>query len=214
MTNLMITASETIARIGELTESGLSRRQIARITGLGKSTVDDIIHGRYGLSPARATTVAGKLTQHYVQRELKQKHETGLSVRSIAAQAGISKTTAHEVITGKRAISPVMAHKALEGLSAPHGMRLLTPHGFRIVVPLRPKDWSLLGQHDRALRMYNEGDTAALRKFTGKTVRTTSGEYTLITDPAVIKRLARQGSMDVDDVVIGESPGAKRRRGN
>jgi hypothetical protein len=92
-------------------------------------------------------------------------------------------------------------------------MKMLTPNGFKTVVPLQPKDWSLLGQHARALQKYLEtGNPAALLKLKGKTVKTTSGEHTLITDPAIVKRLARQGSMDVDDIVIGESPGAKRSR--
>lgn len=210
---MLANTPESVSAIRALVEAGHSQRDVARITGLGKSTVGDLLRGRYELSATRAQAVGGRITQHAVRQQLTNLRDQGFSVREIARLAGIGKSTVHDVLKGKYDVSPAKASKTSAELSAPRGMRLLTPNGFVEVMPLHKRDWSLVGQHGNAVQKYLEtGNPAYLIRFIGKTVRTTTGEFELVTDPAVIKRLAKQGSMDVDDIVIGESPGQKRRR--
>lgn len=139
---LTVSSHTALDSIRQLSASGLSQRKIAEVTGLGKSTINDLLKGRYAISSARGETVATKLTHYKVVQKLSNLHSQGLSVRGIASLSGLARTTVHNLLTGKRKISPAMADKAVENLSSNQGIRLFTSDGFLTVIPLRASDWS------------------------------------------------------------------------
>ncbi|MHB9129875.1 MAG: hypothetical protein ACYDBB_02140 [Armatimonadota bacterium] len=146
-------------------------------------------------------------------QQIRNLHQQGMSVRAIGNLVGMGKSTVHDVITGKLNLSSSRAETVGERLETHQGMRILTETGYQKVMPLSTRDSSLLGKHGYAVgRFLKTGDATALEKLTGKSVKTTSGIYQLVTDRNKIKALAKTSALDVDEIVIGGSPGRKRRR--
>jgi len=59
-----LTASGAIDLIRSMQSDGLSVREIARRTGLGKSTVHDVVKGKYGVSTKRAESVGERVASY------------------------------------------------------------------------------------------------------------------------------------------------------
>lgn len=109
-------------QLRQLSAAGLSYRKMGRITGLGKSTVGDIIKGKYNLSPVRNSEVVPQIVRFQAKERIRELHSQGLSVRRIASIAGIGKSTVYDVMKGKTSLSPAKAAKVLDELAKPHGM--------------------------------------------------------------------------------------------
>jgi hypothetical protein len=84
-------------------------------------------------------------------------------------------------------------------------MNVLTEFGLKTEIIPNSKERKLLGQYNRALRMFRAGEDgaeAALQKFRGKKV----AGHTLITDSNILDQLEEAGKLDFDDLysALGE----------
>jgi hypothetical protein len=76
-------------------------------------------------------------------------------------------------------------------------MTAITPDGPALVEVRGSRAASLIGKHANAVRKFVEtGDARDLHKFRGKTV----GGRSLATDPEVLRRLARRGEVEFEDI--------------
>ncbi len=76
-------------------------------------------------------------------------------------------------------------------------MIVITPDGVTTVEVSGSRARSLVGRHANAVRKFVEtGDSTDLREFRGKSV----GGRSLTTDPDILRRLARRGEVDFEDI--------------
>jgi hypothetical protein len=85
-------------------------------------------------------------------------------------------------------------------------MRMLTPRGEARVVTKSSHTASRIGKYNNALREYYvTGDSNALKRFAGKSVRSGGQTYEFVTDPKTLNRLARAGAVHFLDIYAPEA---------
>jgi hypothetical protein len=84
-------------------------------------------------------------------------------------------------------------------------LRMLTAKGEATVVTRSSRTASRVSDFNNAVgEYYRSGDTSALERFQGKSLRSKGEVFEFVTDPKVLDRLGRAGAVSFDDIYAPE----------
>ena len=201
----MATTRQVRGIIGGLQRDGFTRRQIASLTGLSRSSVSGLLSGRHGISPERATDVVERFARPAFQRSLEVVDDMrdGVQWRDATEKAHTTSGTVIKNVGPVLQRGPAGEWRARASDRLPRIMKALAPEGEVRVLVTDSKRASLIGQYGNAVNKWREtGDRRDLDRFEGRIVTTVQGQRVpLVTDEAALRRLSDAGEfVDMDDI--------------
>jgi hypothetical protein len=134
--------------------------------------------------------------------QIRRMHAARYPVREIARRTELSKSHVHNIIIGKRNLSPARANAAAEHLSREQSAFVFADGQLRAIDPLGRRERQKLGRYMRAVQdAKTEADFRDLRRrFRRMVIKTSEGEVHPETDPEILRELDDAGILDIDEV--------------